>query len=224
MTESIRLLLIDQPTLARRCLGVYLQRRRGFDVVADAGTGADGLTLTRAHQPDMVIVEPGVQGGGVELVAELCRIIPDGAVVALTDSGGEVGAISVGETLQVGARAYLEKGCEPEDLVRAIHRVAVGKVVVSARADAMAAETTTGAVGTPSAASLTSREREVVRLVSAGMTNAEIARALCITEHTVKGYLAQMLRKLEFDNRVQLATFALQQGLGPKSDTPAPRP
>ncbi|HEX8968244.1 MAG TPA: response regulator transcription factor [Chloroflexota bacterium] len=222
MAESIRVLLIDQPLLSRRCLGAYLQRQRGLRVLADTGSGKAGLALARTQRPDVVIVEPAVPEGGRDLIADLTQSNPGGAVVALTDGTGESGVISVAQALQAGARAYIEKACEPGDLARAIHRVAHGEVVVSVKAEAIATEVTAGGLASPPGPSLTSREREVVRLVAAGFTNAEIARTLCITEHTAKGYLAQMLRKLELGNRVQLATFALQQGLGPPAGLGAP--
>ena len=223
MAEPIRVLLIDQPTLSRRCLGMYLQRQRGLRVVAEAGTGPAGLSEARAHLPDVVIVEPGVQDGGRELISDLCDAVPDGAVMALANSGGEAAGTSVGQALQAGARAYLEKDCEPDDLARAVHRVARGELVVSVKAEGMAQDVAPSGVIPPNAPSLTSREREVLPLVAAGCTNAEIARTLCITEHTAKGYLAQLLRKLSLENRVQLATFALQEGLGPPRETPATR-
>jgi DNA-binding NarL/FixJ family response regulator len=222
--ESVRVILIDAPTLHRRCLAAFLQRRRGLQVVAQAGTGNDGLALVQSLKPDVVIVEPSVSNGGTELIAQLSQAVNGGVVIALTDSAREAGAISVGEALQAGARGYLDKYCEPEDLIRAIERVRLGEVLVSAKAEAVGHEAPAGGSAGPDGPPLTNREREVVRLVVEGRTNADIARAMCITEHTAKGYLAQILRKLAVDNRVQLATFALQQGLGPSSDTSVLQP
>ena len=218
MTESIRLVLIDQPTLLRRCVVTFLQRRRGLSVVADSGSGARGLALARSHNPDVVVVEPDVPEGGRDLIVELCRTIPNGVVVVLTDSSADVSGTSIGQALQAGARAYLDKGCEPEDLVRAVQRAVAGEIVVAANPRAVAPAVNAAASMSAAAALLTNREREVVQLVAAGFTNAEIARTLSITEHTAKGHLAQILRKLELGNRVQLATFALQQGLGSHDD------
>jgi two-component system, NarL family, nitrate/nitrite response regulator NarL len=214
MTESIKLVLIDQPTLFRRCVVTYLQRRRGLQVVADSGSGALGVALARSRSPDVVVVEPNVPEGGRELIVELCRAIPNGAVVVLTDSDRDVSGTSLSQALQAGARAYLDKGCEPEDLVRAVQRAAGGEVVVSANPKAVASDLNTPGVLSGTGGALTNRQREVVRLVAGGFTNAEIARTLSITEHTAKGHLAQILRKLALGNRVQLATYALQQGLG----------
>jgi len=165
-----------------------------------------------------VIVEPFVSNGGTELIAQLSQSVPGGVVITLTDSAHEAGAVSVSEALRAGARAYLGKYCEPEELIRAIERVRRGEILVSAKPEAMGHEAPAGRSAGPDTPPLTNRELEVIRLVAEGRTNAAIARAMCITEHTAKGYLAQILRKLALDNRVQLATFALQQGLGPSDD------
>ena len=218
MTESIRLVLIDQPTLLRRCVVAYLQRRRGLQVVADCGSGALGLALARSNSPDVVVVDPDVPEGGRDLIVELCRAVPKGVVVVLTDSSADVSGTSISQALQAGARAYLDKGCEPEDVVRAVQRAVAGEVVVAANPRSVAADVNAVAPMSATAAVLTNREREVAQLVAGGFTNAEIARTLSITEHTAKGHLAQILRKLDLGNRVQLATFALQQGLGSHAD------
>jgi two-component system nitrate/nitrite response regulator NarL len=215
--ETVRLVLIDAPTLSRCCLAAYLERRRGLHLVADAGTGEAGLALVQSLKPDVVIVEPSVANGGTELIAQLSQAVPGGLVITLIDRAGLAGAVSVSEALHAGTRAYLEKYCEPEDLIQAIERVRLGEILVSAKPEAAGHEAPAGASARPDGPPLTNREREVVRLVAEGRTNADIARAMCITLHTAKGYLAQILRKLALDNRVQLATFALQQGLGPSA-------
>ncbi len=220
MTDSIRLVLIDQPTLLRRSVVAYLQRRRGLCVVADSGSGALGLGLARSHIPNVVIVEPDVPEGGRDLIVELCRAIPNGVVIVLTDSSASASGTSISEALHAGARAYLDKGCAPEDLVRAVQRAVAGEVLVAANPKAVAPDVNAAASTNAAASLLTNREREVVQLVATGFTNAEVARSLSITEHTAKGHLAQILRKLGLANRVQLATFALQQGLGAHDGVP----
>jgi two-component system response regulator DesR len=135
MVEPIRILLVEIPTLSRRCLAALLNRRRGFRVVGEAASGPHALEQARRLAPDIALVEPAVPGGGPRLVAQLCRDTPCGAVLVLT-LGGAAGAAR--RALEAGARGYLEKDCEPEELVRAIERVRAGDLIVAqAAADAV---------------------------------------------------------------------------------------
>jgi DNA-binding NarL/FixJ family response regulator len=214
LAEPIRVLLVDAPTLSRRGLAALLSRRSPLRVVGEAATGREALDLVRASSPDVVVVEPAVPEGGPALVAELCRVTPGCAVLVLA-LGGEGGA--VGRALQAGARAYLQKDCEPRDLVRAIERVHAGELVIAPMLAETAVKELSGGQARAGPAGLTARELQVLRLVAEGRTNPEIARLLCITEHTTKGHLAKILRKVALDNRVQLTAYAIQQGLAAPS-------
>ncbi len=221
MQPSIRLLLVDSHTLFRRCLAALLNRRRGLQVVAEAATGTQALAQARSLQPSLVVMDPEVPEGGCALIAQLGREAPGCAVLVLTPLD-QAGAAS--RALQAGARGYLHKNCEPDELVRAIERVHNGeRVLASVVADAVLKELSGESPSDPGLESLTGREREVLQLVAHGRTNPEIARELCITEHTAKGHLAKILTKLELDNRVQLATYAIEHGLVPPATTPRSR-
>ena len=98
-------------------------------VVGEADAGMEALALARTAQPDVVIVEPAVPGGGLKLIAELCREVPRCAILVLTEPTNDD---AVGGALKAGARGYLQKSCEPEDLVRTIERVHLGELVVAA--------------------------------------------------------------------------------------------
>lgn len=209
MPDPIRVLLVDTPTLSRRCLAALLNRKRHLQVVGEAATASQALVQVRSLQPDLAVVEPAVAEDGLQLVADLCQEIAGGAVLVLT-----LGDSSPSRALQAGARGYLQKQCEPEDLVRAIERVHTGELVVAAEfADTIVRDLDAGQSGGAVAAGLTPRELAVLQLVVQGRTNQEIAYELCITEHTVKGHVAKILRKLELDNRVQLASFATHHRL-----------
>lgn len=211
MPEPIGVLLVDGQTLLRRCLVTLLGRRRDFRVVGEAATGDDALAQARVLKPDVVVVDPDVPRGGAELVSELCRELSQCSVVVLTGGGGSGEASRV---LRAGARGYLEKTCQLEDLVRAIQRVRLGELVVAPAAAGAVFHHADGHPGHGAGQErLTGRELEVLRLVAQGRTNPEIARELTITEHTAKGHLAKILAKLKLDNRVQLATYAMRQGL-----------
>jgi DNA-binding NarL/FixJ family response regulator len=213
MTAPIRLVLVDHDTLFRRCLADQLQHDPGLQVVGQAATTAAALAQVRSLQPDVVVLDPVVPDGGLQLVAELCRVASACAVLVLTlgDDTGDASSL-----LRAGARGYLHKNCEScdlEDIALAIRRVHTGELVVAPTAAAEVLQELRGdAVRTRSGRELTDREQEVLQLVAQGCTNADIGRALCITEHTVKGHLAKILRKLGLDNRVQLATYAVRRG------------
>lgn len=211
MSELIRLILADHNTLFRRCLASALNRRRDFDVVGNAASGRETLDLARSLRPDVVIVEPSLPDGGPDVIRSLCSILPDAGVLLLSSCCDE----AIREALLVGARGYVAMTCEPEDLVRAIKRVHAGELVVGPQAIGSILEHLNGNVphAAQSGGALTPREMDVLRLVAAGRTNPEIARELYITEHTAKGHLAKILGKLGVDNRVQLATYAIQHGL-----------
>lgn len=215
MTAPLRLVLVDNDTLFRRCLADQLQHDLGLQVVGQAATAAAALAQARSLQPDVVVLDPVVPDGGLQLVAELCRAAPACAVLVLTLGDGNGGASSL---LRAGAKGYLQKNCEScefEDIALAIRRVYAGELVVAPTAAVEVLQELRGdAARTHSGRALTDREHEVLQLVAQGCTNADIGRALGITEHTVKGHLAKILRKLELDNRIQLATYAVRRGGG----------
>lgn len=204
MPERIRVLLVDGPTLPRRSLAALLSRRRGLRVVGEAGDGVTALASAVTLGPDVAVVDPSVPDGGAQLVASLSRTVR--AVLVLTLGGGE-GAAS--RALHAGARGYVQKTCEPDELVRTIERIHQGELVVAA----VPAALLKGLGHDRGPSRLTDRELEVLRLVPTGQTNQEIARWLGITEHTAKEHLANILAKLGLDNRVQAAMYAVAHGL-----------
>jgi len=220
MRTPVRLVLVDSPRLHLRGLAAMLNRRRGLQVIGEATSGPEALARIRALQPDVVVVDPAVPEGGPSLIAEICQEALACAVLVLTSSRGEGEAR---QALQAGARGYLDKDREPDDLVRAIERIHAGELVVGqAAADTVLKDLSGETSGTSGLSALTTREVEVLTLVVQGRTNPQIALELCITEHTAKAHLARILGKLGLENRVQLATYATQQGLNPQRDSTAP--
>jgi len=216
LDTPIRLLLVDSPALHRRSLAALLNRRRGIRVVGEASNGLDAIAQMSALLPDVAVVEPHVPDGGPSLIALLCQECPECAILVLTLSNDD---LEVRQALQSGARGYLDKDREPDDLVQAIARIRMGELVVAqAAANTVLREFSTESTGATRAGPLTTREIEVLGQVALGRTNPQIAQELCITDHTVKAHLAKILAKLNLDNRVQIATYATQQGLIPTSE------
>ena len=205
--EPIRVLLVDHPGLSRSGLVALLTRRRGLRVIGQADNGLAALSLARAAQPDVVIVDTTVPDAGLKVVTDLCREVHGCTVLVLTQQTSDD---AVSGALQAGARGYMLKSCEPEALVRTIQRIHLGEVVVAAQTSSVR----NGLVRSPGAPDgLTERELEVLRLVARGRTNPSIAHELSITEYTAKEHLANILAKLGLENRVQIATYAVHHGL-----------
>lgn len=202
-------MLIDHHTLLRRCLAAVLNRRSGFHVVGDIATGSGALDLARSQRPDVILVDPETPECGSGLIELLCENVPDAAVVVLTPGHDD----AVKDALIAGARGCVEKTCEPEDLVRTIRLAHAGELVMAPHVVNSILQSMTDQPEPDANHLLTKRELEVLERVVEGRTNPQIGRDLFITEHTVKGHLAKILNKLNMDNRVQLATYAVQHGL-----------
>lgn len=210
MSEPIRLIVVDHNTLLRRCLVAVLNRRRDLDVVGEAACGVEAVEVARTQHPDVVLLEPAAPECGLPLIRRLRHEMPDSGLLVLSMCSDNLAS----QALQFGARGFIEKTCEPDDLVRAIKQVHAGELVVGSGAVDLVLEKLNGSTdATPVCGVLTPREIDVLKLVAAGRTNPEIARELYITEHTVKGHLARILGKLGLDNRVQLAIYAIQQNM-----------
>ncbi len=196
MTDQIRIVLAYGPKLIRESLSLALGRQRHLKLVAEAATAEETLRHAEATQPDVVLLDLNMPGGGSALVAGVSRAAPVTGIVAVTSADNNEPA----EVVKAGARGYLDLNCDVHELVRSIERVSAGDMVILARTTAETTEL----------GSLTSREQQVLQLVAHGCTNSEIGRELCITSHTVKGHLAKILNKLTLQNRVQLAAYAMQ--------------
>ncbi len=217
-THAITVLIVDNAPLFRRALTALLNRRRNLRVVGESATGAEAIARAASLSPDVVVIDPAVDDGGPDLVTGLCQASPDSTVLVLALEHDDEAA---GRLLQAGARGYLTKQCDPDDLMRAIERVHAGELTVARAVAATVVKALTTEPGSgPAQDSLTEREREVLRLVARGLTNRQIAEQLCITEHTVKAHLAKILGKLGLNNRVQLTAYALQNGITQGRDSP----
>ena len=215
MSEPTRVLIAHPPRLFTECLAVALDQAHSVDVVGHVTTPTELLDVVGQVAADVLLLDSSIRPDGAALVADVCQAAPNTRVLALTqdDAGGAE------EMIRAGARGYLDYNCGVQELVRCIERVSTGDVVVIAG--------TPGDGGAPREqprrsgfSVLTRRERDVLDLVVEGRTNAEIAGALCITNHTVKGHLAKILRKLGLQNRVQLTALVMQRRLGDRVREP----
>jgi DNA-binding NarL/FixJ family response regulator len=209
----IRVLIADDQPLARAGFKAVLEATGGIEVVAEAENGERAVELARRHDPDVVLMDirmPDMDG------IEATRRMPHHKVLILTTFGLDEYII---EALRAGASGFLVKDAPVDELVRAVRTVAAGDAqlspTVTKRLLEQVARRLPAAVqrDTDSLAELTEREREVLRLMAVGMSNAEIGSALVVSEPTVKTHVSSVLQKLGLRDRVQAVIYAYETGL-----------
>jgi DNA-binding NarL/FixJ family response regulator len=216
----IRVLIVDDQALVRTGFRMIVEAEDDMTVVGEAGDGEEALRLVESARADVVLMDIRMPKlDGVEAtrrtVAERDGDVP--RVVILTTFDLDEYVV---EALRAGASAFLLKDAPPEELVAAIRTVDAGDAVVAPRVtrrllDRFAAvlPTTTPPGEPPAFASLTDREREVLMLIARGLSNAEIATELYVSETTVKTHVGHVLTKLGLRDRVQAVVLAYETGL-----------
>jgi len=209
---EIRVLLADDHPVVRGGLAALLASLPGVSVVGQAGTGRAAVSETALTRPDVVIMDLRMpELDGVEATRQIVRSHPEVAVLVLTMFDEDS---MVSEALQAGARGYLVKGAEQEEIERAIRTVAAGGVVVSSEV----AAALLGRLSRPAAAlpfpQLTDREREVLDRMASGAGNATIAAALGLAPKTVGNHISSVFAKLAVGTRAQAIVLARDAGLG----------
>jgi DNA-binding NarL/FixJ family response regulator len=212
---STTALIADDDPLVRRALVVFLGSA-GIDVVAEAPDGSHAIAAARRLHPDIALVDvqmPGVDG--VEATAGIIQQSPGTKVLAITTFGT---IESIMPMLRAGASGYLLKDTEPEDIITAVRDVLAGSAVLSPRVTtrliASIRETAPPAVE-PLAEfeMLSQREADIVRLLAAGLSNAEIAAEIHVSEGTVKAHLGSIIAKWGVRDRLQVLIRAARSGL-----------
>jgi DNA-binding NarL/FixJ family response regulator len=215
---STRILLIDDQELLRMGFRMVLDAQSDLEVVGEAGDGAEGVKLAGELQPDVILMDvrmPGMDGVQATraLVSAGCRA----HIIILTTFDLDEYAHAA---LRAGASGFLLKDAQPADLLSAIRAVASGDAVVAPSTTRRLLATIAHQLptpgeepGDPRLSTLTPREREVLEAVARGLSNAEIAAALVLSEATVKTHVGRILAKLELRDRVQIVVYAYDHGL-----------
>ena len=212
----IRVLLVDDQTLVRGAFALLVNSADDMEVVGEAGTGDEAVALTRDRRPDVVLMD--IRMPSTDGIEATRQIVADDR-----SRGSQVLILTTFETdanvlrgLRAGACGFLPKDTRPDALLDAIRTVAVGEALLSPGATRAVV---TRALSHPDApaperlASLTAREREVLRLVAAGRSNQEIADELVISPLTAKTHVGRILAKLDARDRVHLVIAAYEAGL-----------
>jgi two-component system nitrate/nitrite response regulator NarL len=215
-TRPVSVGVVDDSPAFRRAICVSLSRDPRVKVVGTAEDGRRGLEMVLERGPAVALVDMRMPGmGGADLTRAIVARRPDAAVVALTVSEDER---DLGEALRAGARGYVLKSADREEIVRAVLAATRGESWLSARmtsklVSSYAALADHGPAGVgPQGSELSPRERSVLSHLALGMTNRQIAQALDIAETTVKSHVKSLLRKLGARNRSEATAIAWQLG------------
>jgi DNA-binding NarL/FixJ family response regulator len=211
--SRLRVVIADDQPMMRAGFKAVLEATGSIEVVAEAATGEEAVAAAEAHRPDVVLMDirmPGMDG------IEATRRLPRQRVLILTTFGLDEYII---EALRAGASGFLLKDAPTREVVDAVRAVAAGDAVLAPAVtrqllDQVGRRLPAAVSRTPDGlAELTDREQEVLRMLAVGMSNAEIARGLVVSEPTVKTHVSNLLGKLGLRDRVQAVIYAYESGL-----------
>jgi len=211
-THPLRLLVVDDHEVVRQGLVALLDRRAGFQVVAQAGSVQEAIAQARLHRPDIVVLDVRLpDGSGVEACREIRAELPETRVIMLTSFPDEEAVLSA---IVAGASGYLLKQIRARDLVAALEAVGRGESLldpaVTERVLERVRRIATGK-SNDELSVLTSQEQKILMLVAEGKTNKEIAADVFLSDKTVKNYVSSILSKLNLERRAQAAAFVAKQ-------------
>jgi len=206
MSETT-IVLADDHTVMRNALRMLLDAEVDFEVVAEAGTAEDAVRYVRGHKPTVLILDLNMPGrSSLEAIPDVKEASPATEIVVLTMQNEPAFAR---RALQAGVRGYVLKEAADAELVQAVRSAAAGDTYLQ---PALGARLAAGADGRQ-ADELSDRERDVLRLIALGHTNAEVAEQLYISIRTVESHRAHIQQKLRLSTRAELVRYALEQGL-----------
>jgi len=213
--RPLRLLVVDDHEIVRQGLVALLDRRSGFEVVAQAGTVAEAIAAAARFEPDVIVMDVRLpDGSGIEACREIRAARPETRVVMLTSYPDEEAVLSA---IIAGASGYLLKQVRGRDLVAAIESVGRGDSLLDpAVTEKVLQRVRNAASGGASdeLSGLTAQERKILLLVAEGKTNKEIASDVFLSDKTVKNYVSSILSKLNLQRRTQAAAFVAKHHLG----------
>lgn len=205
---KISIAVVDDHPLLMEGLAALMQRKAGFSLTAAGSSSSDIYAITERHRPDAMVVDLNMPGDAFQAIADAARAAPEMRIVVFTASANTDHAI---RALEAGAKGYVLKGSSADDLIEAIEATCRGEIYItpsfaakmigalqSKALEKKAAQTT----------KLSVREDQIVKLLLCGKQNREIARALSLSEKTVKGYMTHLMHKLNARNRLEVVIAA----------------
>jgi DNA-binding NarL/FixJ family response regulator len=207
----VRVVVADDHSLVRQGLCRSLEDVPDIEVVAEAGTGDEVLAAVERHKPDVALLDIRMPGmDGIEAAGRITRGFPDTSVVMLTAHADRHHVV---EAVRAGARGYVLKTRDAEELVTIVRRVAAGGLAIDPELVAALAEEITESGRPGGGDGLTGRELEILRLLADGMTNRQIGARLFISPDTVKTHLEHVFQKLGIADRTSAVAEAIRRGL-----------
>jgi len=202
--SPIRVLLVDDHPLSRQGVRVLIEVQDDMEAVAEAGNGREALAQFRAHRPDITLMDLQMpEMGGLDAISAIRAEFPDARIIVLTTYAGDVQAL---RALKAGAQGYVLKNMLHKELVDTIRAVHAGKKVLSPEVTYELAQHVMDDLLTPA-------EVRVLHLIAQGNANKEIARALDVSEETVKTQVRSILSKLGAKDRTHAAMIAFRRGI-----------
>lgn len=213
--EKTRILIADDQAITRSGLRLLLSEADDLEIVGEARDGEEVVAMAASEQPDVILMDlrmPGVNG--IEATRRIHRVSPHIGILILTVFEDDT---SIFPAIRAGARGYLLKNSEQEDLIRAINTVANGGAIFSPGiAQKVLGYLTTPPTQVPASIfdELTEREREILEYMAQGKTNSEIAAILNLSHKTISNYISNVLLKVHATDRAKLMLMALEAGMG----------
>ncbi|GAC1379025.1 MAG: response regulator transcription factor [Ktedonobacteraceae bacterium] len=218
MTDKISLLITDDHALVRQGIRAFLELQPDLAVLGEANSGEAAVTMAAELVPDVVLMDLVMSGiGGVEATRQVKQVSPHSQIIVLTSYHEDE---YIFPALRAGALSYVLKDVGSDELADTIRKAARGESVLHPRVASRVVQELRGTKrDTPNLfTELSDRELDVLRLIADGLSNAEIANKLVISEKTVKGHVSNILSKLHMMDRTQAAVFAWQEGLVARRD------
>lgn len=212
MMHKMRTILVDDHTLIRECLSAILERCHQVSLIAEASSGSEAVRLSRELQPDLVIMDIGMQElSGIEATRCIVRGAPDTKVLILSMHADRR---YVREALDAGACGFLLKNCSTEEIFAAINTVAGNETYIcSELLGAVEKDARKRPTAQRQEEMLTPREHEILVLLSQGKSTKDIAELLSISAKTVETHRMHLMKKLKLTNIAALTKYAIRQGL-----------
>jgi NarL family two-component system response regulator LiaR len=216
--QPIQVLIVDDHIMVRKGIKALLTEYEDISVIGEAANGLKAIELVERLKPDVVLIDlamPVMEG--IEAIKRIIAIQPDQRIIVLTSYSGDDKLVPA---IKAGAMGYLVKDAQPEELVQAIRDVSAGEPSLNTAIAWKFLRKMSGAEPTKrSAEELSEREVEVLRLLTSGKTDKEIAEQLVLTEVTIRTHISRILTKLGLKNRVQAALYGIRTGLVSLDDT-----
>ena len=210
----IKVLLVDDHKIVRQGVQAFLHTLKDIKVVAEAESGSGAVEAAAQYQPDVVLMDLEMPGDldGIAATRQIRKLRPETQVIVVTSHHQDE---YIFPAVRAGAISYLLKDVEPEELAAAIRKAAHGEAVLDSRVASRIVQELQGLRKDEinPFTELSEREFEVLRLIAAGKSNAEIAETLVIGESTVKTHIGNLLKKLHLDDRTQAAVYAWREGI-----------